>query len=155
MYGQDYIIKIKDRLRTNQQKNTIDFETPKQILMFRKNIMLTTYRQLGRQMDERLLPSESNLHYLQISPEFYGTATQPERFKKFNSNGMPIQEPIMDGDRILGYKTIYNQDRPLCFDYKKVSEKYGIILESFRGDAEQKEEDKQQQKQVELPFSDT
>lgn len=155
MYGQDYIIKTKDRLRTNQQKTPIDFETPKQILMFRKNIMLTTYRQLGRQMDERLLPSESILHYLQISPEFYGTATQPERFKKFNTNGMPMQEPIMDGERISGYKTVYNQDRPLCFDYKMVSEKYGIILDSYTGEIEQKEEEKTQPKQEELPFSNT
>jgi len=48
--------------------------------MIRKNSMLTTYRQLGRQVDERMLPSESILHYLQNSPEYLGTSFSPERF---------------------------------------------------------------------------
>ena len=61
----------------------------------------------------------------------------------------------MDGERISGYKTVYNQDRPLCFDYKMVSEKYGIILDSYTGEIEQKEEEKTQPKQEELPFSNT
>jgi len=41
-------------------------------------------------MDEKLLPSESILHYLQNTPEYYGRAVSPERFKSFNSNGQPI-----------------------------------------------------------------
>lgn len=152
--GQDYIIKTKETLRTNKSKEPIRFEVPRQILMIRKNIMLTTYRQLGRQMDERLLPSESMLHYLQISTEYLGTATNPERFKKIGINGLPVQEQIMEGNKIVGYKTIWHQDRPLCFDYTAVSNKFGIILDSYIG--EPHEEEKEQTdiavKQEDIPF---
>ena len=46
--GQDYVIKSKTAIKTYETKNTIDFGVPKDILMIRKNSMLTTYRQLGR-----------------------------------------------------------------------------------------------------------
>ena len=99
--------------------------------MIRKNSMLTTYRQLGRQVDERMLPSESILHYLQNSPEYLGTSFSPERFKQFNANGQPIQEYVEKENK---YKTVYQQDRPLCFDYQMIHKKYGICLDSIVGD---------------------
>lgn len=152
MYGQDYIIKTKETIKTNKQKDPINFERPRQILMIRKNIMLATYRQLGRQMDERLLPTESILHYLQISPEYLGTASNPERFKKFNTNGQPIQEAMMDGDKVTGWKTLWHQDRPLYFDYKMISEKFGIILDSYAGEIP--EEVKPEPQENTLPFDE-
>jgi len=93
--------------------------------------MLTTYRQLGRQMDERMLPSESILHYLQNSPEFLGISFSPERFKQFNASGQPIQEYIEKENK---YKTIYQQDCPLCFDYKMIQERFGINLQAIEGE---------------------
>ena len=129
--GQDYVIKPKTAIKTYETKNTIDFGVPKDILMIRKNSMLTTYRQLGRQVDERMLPSESILHYLQNSPEYLGTSFSPERFKQFNANGQPIQEYVEKENK---YKTIYQQDRPLCFDYQMIREKFGICLDSIVGD---------------------
>ena len=122
--------------------------------MIRKNIMLATYRQLGRQMDERLLPSESILHYLQISPEYLGASVNPERFKKFNANGQPIQEAVMEGDKIVAMKTVWHQDRPLCFNYKLLSEKFGIILDSYTGEVPQEpdEEPKGSAQEEMLPF---
>ena len=152
MYGQDYIIKTKETIKTNKQKDPINFERPRQILMIRKNIMMATYRQLGRQMDERLLPTESILHYLQISPEYLGTASNPERFKKFNPTGLPIQEAMMDGDKITGWKTVWHQDRPLYFDYKMISEKFGIILDSYAGEIS--EEVKPETRENTLPFGE-
>ena len=152
MYGQDYIIKVKDKLRSSISKEVVEFLKPKPILMIRKNIMLATYRQLGRRMDERILPSESILHYLQISSEFLGTSKQPERFKKFNANGQPMQEQVMDGDKVVGWKTVYNQDRPLCFDYDMISTKYGIILDSFSGEQPEAEDKKPEPKQGNIPF---
>ena len=154
VYGQDYIIKIKDSVRTNKSKTPFEFESPQQILMIRKNIMLATYRQLGRQMDERLLPSESILHYLQISPEYLGASVNPERFKKFNANGQPIQEAVMEGDKIVAMKTVWHQDRPLCFNYKLLSEKFGIILDSYTGEVPQEpdEELKGSTQEEMLPF---
>ena len=93
--------------------------------------MLTTYRQLGRQMDERMLPSESILHYLQNSPEFLGISFSPERFKQFNASGQPIQEYIEKENK---YKTIYQQDCLLCFDYKMIQERFGINLHAIEGE---------------------
>ena len=129
--GQDYVIKTKTTIKTYEAKNTIDFSAPKEILMIRKNSMLTTYRQLGRQIDERMLPSESILHYLQNSPEYFGISFSPERFKQFNANGQPIQEYVEKENK---YKTVYQQDRPLCFDYQMIHKKFGICLDSIVGD---------------------
>lgn len=131
MCDQDYIIKTKTELSTNMSETKIEWEAPKQVLLIRKNIMLATYRQLGRQMDEHLLPSESILHYLQISPEYLGISKVPYRFRKFNANGQPMQEQIIENGSVKGFKTIYNQDRPLCFDYEMLSQKFGIILGSY------------------------
>lgn len=134
VFGQDYTIKTRGQLRTNKSREPLSWDEPRRILMVRKNIMLATYRQLGRQMDERLLPTESMLHYLTISPEYLGTTVTPERFRKFGANGQPLQEPVMEGDKVKAWRTVWNQDRPLCFDYRALSEKYGIILDSVTGD---------------------
>ena len=149
MNGQHYVIKGKKSIKTNAQKEAIEFGDVRQILMIRKDIMLTTYRELGKKMDEKLLSTESMLHYLQISTEYLGVSYAPERFKKFNSNGQPMQEPIMEGCNIKGYRTIYEQDRPLCFDYKMVSEKFGINLDSCVDSGDEKPADPVE---AEIPF---
>ena len=150
MYEQNYVIRVKSRIKVTKDKGReeLTFDPPRRILMVRKDSMLNTYRQLGKQMDEKLLPSESILHYLQNTPEYFGRAVSPERFKSFNSNGQPIQELVTDsGNSKLVTK--YQQDRPLCFDYTMVSENYGISLESFIGE---QEEDKPEVQQQDLPF---
>lgn len=137
LFGQDYVIKTRSQLRTNKSKDPLSWEEPRRILMIRKNIMMATYRQLGRQMDERLLPSESMLHYLQISTEYLGSTTTPERFRKFGANGQPMQEAIMEGNEVKGWRTVWHQDRPLCFDYYQLAEKYGIMLDSITEGADE------------------
>lgn len=110
--------------------------------MIRRNIMLTTYRQLGRQMDERLIPSESMLHYLINSSAYMGTTLSPQRFKRFGQNGIPLQKFKTDSKgSILSTRTVYDRDRPLCFDYKMISEKFGIILDSETAGAGDDDED--------------
>lgn len=85
---QDFKIKLVGNLSTN--KTRLDnWSQPKNVLMIRKDITMAIYRKLGRSMDVNLLPKESLLHYLQIGPEFYGTAKNAERFKKFGPNGLP------------------------------------------------------------------
>jgi hypothetical protein len=113
------------KITKDKGKEELTFTPPRRILMIRKDSMLNTYRQLGKQMDEKLLPSESILHYLQNTPEYYGRAVSPERFKSFNSNGQPIQELMTEGGTSK-LVTKLQQDRPLCFDYTLVSEKFGI-----------------------------
>ena len=150
VYDQNYVIRAKNRMKITKDKGKeeLTFTPPRRILMIRKDSMLNTYRQLGKQMDEKLLPSESILHYLQNTPEYYGRAVSPERFKSFNSNGQPIQELVTEGGTSK-LVTKLQQDRPLCFDYTLVSEKFGINLESFT--AEQ-EEDKSEAEEQDLPF---
>ena len=150
VYDQNYVIRAKNRMKITKDKGKeeLTFTPPRRILMIRKDSMLNTYRQLGKQMDEKLLPSESILHYLQNTPEYYGRAVSPERFKSFNSNGQPIQELMTEGGTSK-LVTKLQQDRPLCFDYTLVSEKFGINLESFT--AEQ-EEDKSEAEEQDLPF---
>ncbi|MBR6492191.1 MAG: DNA primase, partial [Bacteroidales bacterium] len=140
MNEQDFVIKTKRLLRTNVQELPLEFEENRQILMFRKDIMLATYRELGKKMDEKILSPESILHYLQISPEYLGVKIQPERFKRFGSNGLPIQEPYMeDGKSKL--RIMYQRDRPLCFHYKLLSDKFGIILDTYMGQENEEPEE--------------
>ena len=131
---QDYKIRYKQRLRTSKQKEEMDFEKNIPILMIRRNVMMATYREQGRRMDEQVLPQESMQHYLEITPEYYGYTTSPERFKKFNASGMPEREEIIGQDgRPAGYRTVWSQDRPMCFNYEMVSQKYGILLDTYTG----------------------
>jgi hypothetical protein len=150
VYDQNYVIRLKERIKITKDKgkDELTFDPPRRILMIRKDSMLNTYRQLGKQMDEKLLPSESILHYLQNTPEYFGKAVSPERFKSFNSNGQPIQELLTEGGSSKLVSKL-QQDRPLCFDYAMVSEKYGISLESF---TEGQEDDKTEAEQQILPF---
>ena len=131
---QDYKIRYKQKLRTSKQKDEMDFEKNIPILMIRKNITLSTYREQGKRMDEQVLPQESMLHYLEITPEYYGYTTYPERFKKFNANGTPEREELIDEHgKTSGFRTVWNQDRPMCFNYELVSQKYGILLDTYSG----------------------
>ena len=96
--------------------------------------MMATYREQGRRMDEQVLPQESMQHYLEITPEYYGYTTSPERFKKFNANGIAEREEITDEKgNSTGFRTVWSQDRPMCFNYEMVSQKYGIILDTYTG----------------------
>ena len=127
---QDFKIKVCGTLATNKLK--IDnWAMPKSILMIRKDITMAVYRKLGRQMDENLLPKESLLHYLQIGADYYGSTKNPERFVKFAPNGLPetVEKTDASGN-ITGRQKIYYKDRPLCFDYTMVSNRYGIDLDT-------------------------
>lgn len=127
---QDFKIKVVGALTTNKVK--IDnWAMPKSILMIRKDITMAVYRKLGRQMDENLLPKESLLHYLQIGADFYGSTKNPERFIKFNPGGIPETSEKVDAHgNVTGRQKIYYKDRPLCFDYNMVSNRYGIDLDT-------------------------
>lgn len=127
---QDFKIKTVGALTTNKVK--IDnWAMPKSILMIRKDITMAVYRKLGRQMDENLLPKESLLHYLQIGADFYGSTKNPERFIKFTPSGLPETVEKTDANgTITGRQKIYYKDRPLCFDYTMVANRYGIDLDT-------------------------
>ena len=130
VHGQDYLIKSKGKLKTNKIKDGATFNPQRPILMIRKNISLAVYQEIGSQIKARLLPSESILHYLQTTPEYYGQATTAERFRKFTPSGTPVQEQVTDGGK-MSYKTLWQKDRPLCFDYEVVCDKFDINLDSL------------------------
>lgn len=55
---------------------------------------------------------------------------------------MPLQKFKTDSEgSILSTRTVYDRDRPLCFDYKMISEKFGIILDSETAGAGDDDED--------------
>lgn len=155
--GQDYIVKFKEKLSIGKDKNIFEFNPPKSILMIRKNSMMATYRQLGKQMDEKMIPQESMLHYLTNSPEYIGYCTDAVRFKKFGSNGMPLQDVITDcNGSVHRTKAVWDRDRPLCFDYQQLSDKYNIILDSDLGEDEntrqQEQEETKEEEGDDTPF---
>lgn len=155
VYGQDFIIKTKTEFKTNTKKDGYVWEIPKRILMIRKNIMMATYRQLGKQMDKHILPDSSMENYLQTSNEYIGNALNVERFKKFMPNGLCEQKPIYKDGVMTGQKTVWYQDRPMCFDYDAVSTKYGIILDSFVEEYESEpEKEHEDGKQLMIPYED-
>ena len=129
---QDYIVKTKDHLYSNKSETALEFNPPKRILMIRRDVSLSTYRKEGRAMDQKTLPSDSLLHYLQIAPEYLGTTKNVERFLQY-ANGSPLTEVVVD-DKGAHSKTVWHKDRPLCFDYDMISKKYGIILDGNTDD---------------------
>ena len=104
-------------------------------------------------MKVKVLPRESIQKYLENTHEHFGTSSTPVRFKKFNSNGFPEVEIKKDAsDRVVSAKTVWYQDRPICFDYDLVSQKYNIMLVSGTGDDNDQEELPVAQQQN-LPFA--
>ena len=85
-------------------------------------------------MDQKTLPADSLLHYLQIAPEYLGTTKNVERFLQY-TNGAPVTEVIRDDKGGAHSKTVWHKDRPLCFDYEQIQKKYGIILDGDTTDA--------------------
>lgn len=133
-YGQDYFIKTKTKLKTNKFKEGIPSNDPIQVLMIRKESALATYENFGGIIKARLLPSESMLFYLKTSPDYLGTAKNTERFQNVTKSGMPTQVQVKENGHIC-YKNVYSQERPLCFDYKKVCERYDFNLDLFTEDS--------------------
>ena len=127
--GQDYLIKSKKQIKTNKFKDGLSFEPPKRILMIRKNSTFATYQKFGGQINSRLLPTESMIHYLNTSPGYLGTAASPERFRQLTNYGTPVSEQSMENGKIIVKEKKF-QDRPLCFEYEVVCKKYGINLDS-------------------------
>ena len=131
---QDYLVKTKDHLYSNKSETAIEFTPPKRILMIRRDASLSIYRKEGRAMDQKTLPADSLLHYLQIAPEYLGTTKNVERFLQY-TNGAPVTEVIRDDKGGAHSKTVWHKDRPLCFDYEQIQKKYGIILDGDTTDA--------------------
>jgi hypothetical protein len=53
------------------------------------------------------------------------------RFRRVLPNGQPAREEILrDDGTSAGFRQLYDQDRPMLFDYELVSAKYGIILDA-------------------------
>lgn len=113
-------IRTKDKIRL-ATGGEIVYETARQVLMIRKQSLLLIYAQLGRSVEEKVLPMESMVRYLQLSAEYLGITNAPERFLKFGSDGLPERE---------NGKKKYYQDRPLCFDYQRVCERYGVLFDT-------------------------
>lgn len=137
---QDFKLKFVRQLRVTKAREPIEFVGVKPVLMIRRDMFLARYLELGNKMKAKVLPVESIQKYLENTHEHYGTCSMPERFKKFTPNGYAEQEVVTDKEgKILSRKTVWYQDRPICFDYDLVSRKYNIMLVSETSDAPEAE----------------
>ena len=59
---------------------------------------------------------------------------------------MKLDEP----GNMVGRQTLWYKDRPLCFDYQMVAERYGIDFETETGDEEKPQKDSYQMSDREL-----
>ena len=148
---QDYKVKYLKELKVTKAEDPIEFFKPKPILMIRKDIFLTRYRQMAQQQGEKVLPKESMEKYLENTHEFIGIGAMPERFKKYGANGVP--EQIIETDEtgnIVSRKTKWQQNRPMCFDYEVVSAKYNIMIGGFTAEQPAPAEEKKKESQGDL-----
>lgn len=152
---QDFKLKYVRQLRVTKAREPIEFVGVKPVLMIRKDMFLARYLELGNKMKVKVLPIESIQKYLENTHEHFGTSSTPERFKKFNAGGHPEMEFTTDkSGKVLSSKTVWYQDRPICFDYDLVSRKYNLMLVSGTDTDENPEpEGKPQDPQQNLPFA--
>ena len=152
---QDFKLKYVRQLRVTKAREPIEFVGVKPVLMIRKDMFLARYLELGNKMKVKVLPIESIQKYLENTHEHFGTSSTPERFKKFNAGGHPEMEFTTDkSGKVLSSKTVWYQDRPICFDYDLVSRKYNLMLVSGTDSDENPEpEGKPQDPQQNLPFA--
>ena len=152
---QDFKLKYVRQLRVTKAREPIEFVGVKPVLMIRKDMFLARYLELGNKMKVKVLPIESIQKYLENTHEHFGTSSTPERFKKFNAGGHPEMEFTTDkSGKVLSSKTVWYQDRPICFDYDLVSRKYNLMLVSGTDSDENPEpEAKPQDSQQNLPFA--
>lgn len=152
---QDFKLKYVRQLRVTKAREPIEFVGVKPVLMIRKDMFLARYLELGNKMKVKVLPIESIQKYLENTHEHFGTSSTPERFKKFNAGGHTEMEFTTDkSGKVLSSKTVWYQDRPICFDYDLVSRKYNLMLVSGTDSDENPEpEAKPQDSQQNLPFA--
>lgn len=154
---QDFMLRMKDKLKVNQRKEAIEFTAPTRILMIRRSAIRGIYCQLGRQMEEKLLPPETMLFYLMKSDEFIGTSSTAQRFRRIGQNGQYLLDNKVDSKgNIISSTIITERDRPLCFDYDRICQKYGIFLDSSAGEeyVPAEDEEKQTPKEEDLDLDD-
>ena len=124
----DYRIEPVTELKTNIMKDKMMFQSSKKILFLRKNRIFLLYKKFGRMVGDTVLPEGSLLYYLENSKEYMGIRG-PMRFKNIQ-RGVEVThvEPTATGARSVKEATV---DRPMCFDYERISEAYNINLEVF------------------------
>lgn len=150
---QDFKLKYVRQLRVTKAREPVEFVGIKPVLMIRRDMFLARYMELGNKMKAKVLPVESIQKYLENTHEHLGTCSMPERFKKFTASGYPEQEIVSDpkDGKILSRKTVWYQDRPICFDYDLLSVKYNIMLVSETGDAPEAEPPVAQESNLPFP----
>ena len=157
---QDYKIeRITKPITIVKDRHTIKIdasvENPKTLLYMRADYCLAKVSIQAKKEGRQMIPTESLLSYLSSTSEFYGKKTGPIKFIKLDKQYNPVRQPIMDGNgNVLRYDIIYDQERPLVFDYDQLCENYEIDLQRCHADnylsieTDNKVDNEQQQ----LPF---
>ena len=148
----NYRIDFVKRIKVDECKSAIEFQTSKQVLTLRYKGIFELYMLHGRKVGQTLLPKNSLAYYLEHSPAYLGKK-RCVRFKNIiqgqqqydSSSGLtPREESIVD--------------QAYCFDYDMLKEQFDINLEvstaSIYADEETEEQGNEQPyvTQQELPY---
>lgn len=117
---------VKDRHTT---KINASEENPKTLLYMRADYCLAKVSIQAKKEGKQMIPTESLLSYLVSTSEFYGKKAGAIKFIKLDKQNAPVRQPIMDDDgNIIRYDIVYDQERPLVFDYDLLRENYEVDL---------------------------
>lgn len=127
----DYRIIMRESIKTNVIRETMEFAQPKKILVIRKNRIFLLYKKFGRLVGDTVLPEGSLLYYLEHSKEYMGILPSV-RFKNIQ-HGVEVTRVEDTG---IGARTVKESsvDRAMCFDYEMIRDAYHINLEVYTGD---------------------
>ena len=129
---QDYKIeKIKNPLSVTVDKKNIKIPMPtegKRIIFIRADYCIGKVNIQAKKEGREMIPSETLLSYLISSQEYLGKKTSALKFNVIGKDGLPQRQPFYVNGVIKRYDIVYDQERPLCFDYDMLLENRDIDL---------------------------
>lgn len=122
----DFKIRYVQRFKCDNT-DVIEWSRAKPVLLLRKSRIFMLYRRNGKQVDEKVLPTETLAYYLEKSKAFIGI----KRSVRFKNIVDGRQETTIEKDEFGNEKVRATDsvDRAYCFDYEMVRDNYGINLE--------------------------
>ena len=129
---QDYKIeRIKNPLSVIVDKKNIKIPMPsegKRIIFIRADYCIGKVNIQAKKEGREMIPSETLLSYLISSSEYLGKKTSALKFNVIGKDMQPMRQPFIVNGVIKRYDVIYDQERPLCFDYDMLVENRDIDL---------------------------
>ena len=123
---QDYKIEtITKPLSVTVDRKNIKIPVPasgKRVLYIRADYCIGKVNIQSKKEGREMIPQETLLSYLMSSSEYLGKKTSPLKFSVIGKDGLPVRQPIFENGVIKRYDILYDQERPLVFDYDALCE---------------------------------